>query len=468
MEDLVERLARHRTLGSAPRDELVWLATHGRVRRLDEGEILSRKGVPVTGMYIVLDGRIAIYVDRGAGRHKALEWRGGDVAGLLPYSRLVSPPSDSVAQEPSEVLALQADDFPAMIRECHTVTSILVHAMIDRSRAFTSSGLQDEKMVSLGKLSAGLAHELNNPAAALERSAALLEQRLEDGERAVRALGTARLTDAQIAAIDEARVSCLAAPVAGVLTPLQQAEREDALADWLEDHGVDPDVAGTLSETAITVEALDRVAAAIDGPALEAALRGVAAGCSIRSIVSEIRDASRRISGLVAAVKGFTHMDQAMVAEPVNLETSLGNTVAVLRSKAKARSAAVTIDVAADLPPVRGFAGELNQIWANLIDNALDAVADGGRIEVTARGERDGVVVRVVDNGPGIAPEVRERIFEPFVTTKPVGQGMGLGLDIVRRLVVHNDAAIDVDSAPGRTEFRITFPPASVERSGKS
>ena len=148
--------------------------------------------------------------------------------------------------------------------------------------------------------------------------------------------------------------------------------------------------------------------------------------------------------------------------EPVDVKTSLGNTVAVLAAKARAKSAAVTVTVPADLPHVRGFAGELNQIWSNLIDNALDAVTDAGRVDVSATRERQSVVVRVVDNGPGIPDHLRQRIFDPFFTTKPVGKGTGLGLDIVRRLISHNDAAIDMDSAPGRTEFRVVLPIADA------
>ena len=182
-----------------------------------------------------------------------------------------------------------------------------------------------------------------------------------------------------------------------------------------------------------------------------------------RSIASEIQEAARRISGLVMAIKGFTHMDQAAVAEPVDLTSSLGNTVAVLAAKARAKSVAVTVTVEPDLPRVRGFAGELNQIWANLIDNALDAVPQAGQVDVTAARDRQRVVVRVVDNGPGIPDDVRARMFEPFFTTKPVGKGTGLGLDIVRRLVSHNDADIEVESAPGRTEFRVSLPVADGE-----
>jgi signal transduction histidine kinase len=455
--DLIDRLASHKTFDGVPREELAWLAAHGSVRRLDEGEVLTAKGAPVKALYIVLVGRIAIFIDRGTGRHKLMEWHAGDVTGMLPYSRLVSPPADTVAQERSEILEVPREDLAGMIRECHELTTLLVHKMLDRSKQFTSSALQDEKMLSLGKLSAGVAHELNNPVAAIERSAALLEDRLDEAEQATRTLGASRLSDAQLAALDAVRTSCLSR-VPGVLSPIQQAEREDAITDWLTAHGVDGAVAGPLAETNVTLEALERVAAAIEGPALVAALRSVAAGCSVRVIASEIQEAATRISGLVLAIKGFTHMDQATVAEPVDLATSLANTVTVLNSKARSKSAAVTVSVDPNLPRVRGFAGELNQIWANLIDNALDAIPNSGRVDVTAQRDRHRIIVRVIDNGPGIPDEIRERVFEPFFTTKPVGKGTGLGLDIVQRLVTHNDAEIDVRSAPGRTEFRVSLP----------
>jgi signal transduction histidine kinase len=472
---MVERLAAHKTVGSAPREELEWLVGHGTLRQLAPGDVLSSKGVPVSGLFVFLTGYVAIFIDRGAGRNKVLEFRGGDVGGVLPYSRLVSPPGDAIVQEPTEILEIPRNDVAAMIRECPEITSLLVHKMLDRSRVFVSSGLQDEKMLSLGKLSAGLAHELNNPVSAIARNASLLGERLDDAERAARAVSAAGLTETQLAAIDALRTACAVATSAGgsgsgsasgsasgsgqaALTPIQLARRESDLEDWLDDHGVDTNLAGPLAETAVTRDALDRAAASLDGPALAPVLRSVAAGCVVREIASEIHHAARRISTLVTAIKGFTHMDQAVVAEPVDLTSTLGHTVAVLNSKAKQKSAAVTVHVEPGLPLVRGFTGELNQIWANLIDNALDAVPDGsGRVEVTATRERQGIVVRVIDNGPGIPAEVRPRIFDPFFTTKPVGQGTGLGLDIVRRLATHNDAEIDVESAPGRTVFRITL-----------
>lgn len=184
--DLVDRLAAHRTLGSVPREELAWLAAHGSLRQLSPGDVLTAKGAASEGLFIVLSGHIAISVDRGAGPRTIMDWRAGDVTGVLPYSRMISPPGDNVAHEPTVVLSIPRDHFPAMIRECQAVTTILVHIKVDRARVFTSSDLHDEKMVSLGKLSAGLAHELNNPASAIERGASLLEDHLQEAERAAR------------------------------------------------------------------------------------------------------------------------------------------------------------------------------------------------------------------------------------------------------------------------------------------
>ena len=380
--DLVERLPQHKTLGAAPREELAWLAEHGSLRQLQAGDVLTAKGARVEGMFIILSGHLAMSVDRGAGPHKIMEWRAGEIGGFLPYSRLQSPPGDSVAQETTEILAVHRDYLNAMTRECYEVTAILVHAMVDRARTFTSSDLHDEKMVSLGKLSAGLAHELNNPASAIERSAVTLETRLKDYEKASRDLGAAGLTEAQFDAVDRARETCQATRAARVLSPIQRAEREEVIADWLTDHGLDAATADWLTETEVTCEALDRLATTVEEPILEPALRWAAASCSVRSLTEEIQDAATRISGVVAAIKGFTHMDQAAVAEPVDLKLGLSNTVVVLRSKARAKSAEVAVTVEQDLPRVRGFAGELNQIWANLIDNALDAVAESGRVEI--------------------------------------------------------------------------------------
>lgn len=462
LNHLVDRLVQHKTVGSAPRAELEWLASHGILRNLQTGEILSTKGVEVWALHIILSGRLALFVNRGSGPFKLAEWGAGDVSGALPFSRLATAPGNSVAQEPLEFLSIPRKYFREMMHECFEVTSILVHCMIDRARLFTSNDLQNEKMISLGKLSAGLAHELNNPSSAMERCASLLDQRIEECEEAARGLAAADLSEAQIAAIDAVRASCLAKASHIERSPLEQADREEAIADWLAGHGLDMICAGMLADTEVTLEALDELAAAIAPQTWNAAVKWAAAGCAVRNLSNKIHDSAMRISSLITAVKGFTHMDQAHVAEPLDLSQGLKHTVAVLAAKAHGKSASVTLELLPNLPKVRGFAAELNQVWGNLIENALDAVNNGGRVQVTAAPEGRNVVVRILDDGSGISAEIRDRVFDPFFTTKPQGQGIGLGLDIVRRLVRHNDGAIEFESSPGRTEFRVSLPIAEI------
>jgi signal transduction histidine kinase len=251
-------------------------------------------------------------------------------------------------------------------------------------------------------------------------------------------------------------------------SPLEQVDREDAIYGWLAGPGLDGSNAATLADSEVTFEALNSLAAVVPAPGLKEVLRWAAADCALNKLASEIQAASARISRLVNAVKGFTCMDQAMVAQRVNPSSGLSDSVTVLNSKATERSVTVALELKDGLPEISGFAAELNQIWGILIDNALDAAPRGGRVDVTAGQEGQHVVVRVIDDGPGIPAEVRSRIFDPFFTTKPIGEGTGLGLDIARRLVRHNDGAIDFESEPGRTEFRVSLPIAKAGEAGRS
>ncbi len=455
--ELADRLARHRTLGAAPRDQLEWLAAHGELRHFPAGAVVRHVHDELDSLWIVLDGQISIRVDRGAGPRKVMEWRAGDVTGLLPYSRARVAPGETRADEAATVLAVSRDTFRELTGACHEVTAILVHTMLDRARHFTSTDLHDEKMLSLGRLSAGLAHELNNPASAVVRSASGLTEALAETEQSARPLALAHLSATDLDVLDRVRDSCLASQANTIRSPIERADREDAIAAWLDRHGADARVAEPLSASAVTLEALDELAATLHGPTLDAALRWLAGGSTARALASEIESAASRIHAIVAAVKGFTYMDEA-VPMPVDVGRGLSDTVIMLQNKAKSRSASVTLTVAPDLPAIQGYGGELNQVWLNLVDNALDAVPAGGHVELAVTREGDALVVSVVDNGPGIPDHVRERIFDPFFTTKPFGQGTGLGLDIARRLVRRHDGVIDVDSRPGRTTFRVTLP----------
>jgi signal transduction histidine kinase len=207
---------------------------------------------------------------------------------------------------------------------------------------------------------------------------------------------------------------------------------------------------------------LDELAQSVDGASLDKALRWIASSCNVRRQAAEIHQAASRIHDLVGAIKGFTEMDRVTVPERVQLEPGLASTLVVLRSKAKSKSVHLMLNVEKDLPPVYGFGGELNQVWANLIDNAIDAASEGGRVELAAGRARNKIVVSVIDDGPGVPPDIRDRIFDPFFSTKPAGHGTGLGLDIVRRLVLRHNGVVELDSQPGRTEFRVTLPEADT------
>ena len=459
--ELVARLQAHRAFQSVPREELEWLAAHGTLEHFDTGDLIAKKGEAVEALYVILSGHVSHFTDQGGTWHKAIDWRSGDVTGQLPYSRMTAAPGNSVIDETAEILCIPRADVASMPFECPNVTAALVHVMVDRVRAFKSSDLQVEKMASLGKLAAGLAHELNNPASAATRSAQLLAEALVESDDASRALGASGFEDDEMAAIERVRATCLANKATTILSPLERADREEAISDWLMDHEVDDSLAAALSETDVTTDLLNDLDAALAADKLRVALRWVAAGCTVRGLVRDIERAASRVHTLVSAVKGFTYMDHAAATpEPVDVRKGLTDTLAVMGAKARGKSVSMTVDVAENLPRVRGLGGELNQVWGNLVDNALDAVADGGRVTVTGRVENGKVVVRVTDNGSGIPAEVKSMIFDPFFTTKPVGKGTGLGLDIVRRLVDRNNGLIEVESEPGRTQFRVTLPVA--------
>ena len=465
--DILDRLRRHRTLAQVPESEVEWLAAHGVFRRFEAGVLIAGKGQnwdeAGVGLEVVLGGSLVVYRDGGAGRRKAMEWHEGDLTGVLPFSRMKTAIGDSYAGGTLELFTVGRDHFPELIRECPNITAACVHMMIDRARVFKRNELQDEKMVSLGKLSAGLAHELNNPASAVARSARQLQTSMGEADRAARALARVGLTPDQLEAVDRMREACMLTKPTVSMSPLERADREDEIAQWLEEHGADGSAVDALAETSATLEALDQLAVHLEGEALDAALDWVAAGCAVRTLATESERAGSRISDLVSAMKRLTHMDQAPAPEPVDVEQGLRDTMMVLGHKARDKSLSLKLDVAPALPRVTAVGGELEQVWMNVLDNALDAVDLGGHVAVTVKPEGRSLVVRVIDDGPGIPPEHRGQIFDPFFTTKPPGQGTGLGLDIARAHLQRYGGDIDFDSRPGRTEFRVTLPLADPD-----
>jgi signal transduction histidine kinase len=456
--DVLARLAAHTMLGSAPAEEHEWLAKHGTVMRAELGEVVVPKGGVVPSIFIVLRGRVVLRTDRGAGSHKIYEMGAGGVGGQLPYSRMTVAPADGVVEEGVEYLDIHKDHIAELTRACPVTTARMVHAMLDRARQFKISDLHDEKLISLGKLAAGLAHELGNPASAAVRSAKLLAKRLDEAERAATALGEAGLSIDQWAAIRGAVSDCAATSEFATTSALARSDRIDELEGWLDSHGVDDSCAEPLAETGITIGALDTLATRVQGEALQAAIRWIAAGCGLRTLAYEVDMATSRIQQLVKSVKGFTFMDHAPATEPVDIREGIHDTFTMLAAKRKAKAAEITISLPDDLPRAMAVGAELNQVWMNLIDNALDVIGNAGHVTVSARAEREKLIVTIADDGPGIPVEIQGRIFDPFFTTKDVGKGTGLGLDIVRRIVQRLEGEIELESRPGRTEFRVTLP----------
>lgn len=464
---LIEQLASLPALARVPRDQLAWLAAHGEIKRFDRGDVLYSSTSPPPGCYVVLSGRMIVRAVSDGMARTVNELRAGDISGRLPYSRMPTTASGapramaqfvSVADEPLEILLIAGSDVREMARECYDVTALCVHQMVDRSRMFKSDDLQREKMASLGRLAAGLAHELNNPSSAAARSARLMDACRREVVAATRALCAADLTDAELAVVERLEAKAVAAPSGS--SPLDDADREDDVLTWLEARRLDPSLAESLAAASITAADLEAMASALPADGLPAALRHVAANAMASRLTTEIQHATQRIDLLVASVKRHTHLDRAPVVDAINCESMLADTLTLAKSKARAKTVSLVLHVEPNLPTVPGVVSQLNDAWMNLVDNAIDAAPTGGHVTVAVRRKGDTIVVCVTDDGPGIPQEDRARVFEPFFTTKPVGQGAGLGLDVVQRVVRSHGGSVELNSQPGQTEFRVTLPVA--------
>jgi signal transduction histidine kinase len=450
---LTDRLAALSSLKDIPRPELAWLVKHGHLETFEAGTLIGVKGDQLDDMYIILSGCLIVRIDRGAGPKVVSESRTGTVAGRLPYSRLITIPGDAYVEGKTEALIIHRQHFPSLIKECPLFTAHTVHRMIDRTRQYNTSDLQEEKLISLGKLAAGLAHELNNPASAAIRNARLLVESQTKAESASHLLAAAALNQKQYKYIEEMRDTCLKQCVLSPLSSLQKSDLEDALNGWLVKQESDPALAGPLADTALTPDMLNNLAEAIPSGAVDSVLKWIIASCSARTLAHETEKAAQQIYKLVDAVKKFTYMDNLSEKESVNVESGIRDALRVLESKTKAKQADIRVIIPDHLPNVSANGADLNQVWFNLLDNALDAISDAGTIRIEARAEQNQVSVSIVDNGPGIPPDKISRIFDAFYTTKPPGQGTGLGLDLTRRLLRRFKGDVTVQSQPGNTEF---------------
>ena len=454
--EVIDRLASLPLFEGVPRAQIEWLAAHGEIRNYAAETLVCATGATFDEMFIVLAGRLAWYAERRGGERKGGEAGIGKIVGPIPYSRFDKSPANLIVEDDVVAFLLPRAHFPSLTRDCPELTAAFVHQMIDRSRETRTAELDDDRLQSIGRIASGLAHELNNPASAAKRSAQSLAALLTDAEDAARRLAAARLDDAQLEAVDAVRTICEVPPP--MRTALDAADREDDLCEWLISHQCDPVVAEALAASCVSVDNLDALARALPPDAVGLVLRWVASGLAARRLARDIASATGRIHDLIDAVKGFTFMDRDAVPEDVDVARGIADTLTVLEAKLRSKSITARLETADDLPRVYGFGSEINQVWQHLIDNAIDAAAVEGQVMITATSRRDAIVVRVADDGPGIPAENRARIFDPFFTTKPVGQGSGLGLDLVRRIVHRHNGDVDFTSQPGRTVFRVRLP----------
>ncbi|TGD77957.1 sensor histidine kinase [Hymenobacter wooponensis] len=455
-----EVLARVATFAELPTDTLQWVLDHGQVRTYAPGDTVLNPGDPAEFMVVVLSGGLQFFFLRNGNREPIFRVDKGHVSGVLPYSRLRVIQGLGVAVGDTELLLLHRDNFPALEQVSPELVQRLVGLMSDRARQEARYQERDDKLRALGKLSAGLAHELNNPAAAIMRAAEALDNRLRAKPGLL--LELVRHCPQPDALADLAAVASNPPLTQTPLSPLERSDREDELAEWLEDQDVLDGyaLASGLLEAGLTLDSLKPLIMALPEPSRPSALAWLEGQLTTLCLVRDVQEAGGRISTLVSNVKTYSHMDRAGDFAPLDVHTGLESTVNILSYCMREEKVQLTRDYAPGLPLVKGQVSSLNQVWTNLLDNAIDAMPGGGEITLRTRQEGDFVLVSVIDNGPGIPPEVLPHILEPFYTTKPAGEGTGLGLDIALRIIEQHDGRLEVQSEPGHTEFRVWLPVA--------
>lgn len=456
---LIDELASLGLFDGLTRDQLAELIAGSAEVRIEPGVDLFREGEHADYWWVLIDGTIDLV--RHVGREDTVvrkwdapgHWAGGfrafDEHGVyLATARGAT--AGRMLRVPAAVLRDRLNDWFPLGRH-------LIEGLYGTARSIESTVRQRESLVTLGKLAAGLAHEINNPAAAATRAVDALETTCQTLLASLARLASEEISAGQFAAIDTLRRE--AEPQAVDHDPLALADQEDALSAWLTRHGIDREwiIAPPLAAAGIDVAWCERAAAVLEGPALEAALEWVASTFSVTTLLSDIKESNRRISGLVAAVRSYSQMDRASM-QRIAVTDGLESTLVILGHKLRG-GITVVRDYDPGVPEIEAYAGELNQVWTNLIDNAIDAMDGAGTLRLVTRAERDDVVIEVCDTGPGMPPEVAARAFETFYTTKEAGRGTGLGLDIAQRIIVErHGGTITIDSQPGDTVLRVRIP----------
>ena len=447
-------------------DQLAWLAERGRVVEYQEGASIHAEGAPASCFFVLLEGTMAMLgrVQGGEIELFRSDYYGSYTGAFDAYmgerrSQVYSGTARAITD--CRLLELPAAEFGRAVREWFPMATHMLEGRSIQGQAATDTIARHERLVALGTVTAGLTHELNNPVAALTSASARLRDMLAEMRDKIGLIVRSQLPAEQLETISDLAGQALEQRRhAPKLTPLEASDREDDLAGWLEDHDVASawEIAPTLVAAGVDIEWLERLAEAVPPPNLAVGLSYPVRALESDSLLDEITDAAERVSGLLASAKQYSQMDRAPL-QVFDVHDGLDATLTMFGHKF-GEDVEVVRDYDRSLPKISAFPGELNQVWTNLIHNAVDAMEGHGTLTVRTRPAGDDrLMVEVCDTGPGVPDDVRARVFEPFFTTKEVGKGTGLGLDIAWRIVVgRHDGEIRLESEPGNTRFQVLLP----------
>lgn len=443
-------------------DAFDWIVDKGYLTYHKKGDFLFQVGDSVDELTICLEGVADVYREKPDGRQGLFLMQKGTITGNLPFSRVKVATATAKVVEDLTIFNLHKKYFIEMVNVSYELTQAFVAVMSDRIRDTSQNQFQDEKLKALGKISAGLAHELNNPASAMVRSAEVLYDKLSETPENFKAVMRLNITEEQTDFGNNLIFKKIELHKKSPkdFTLLEREDRLDELLDWLEDHEVQhaEDIAETLTDFDFEESDLYILLESIkEKDKLSTILTWFDNRLSVESLVVEIKEASSRVANLVQSVKKYSHMDEGRGKTQVDIHDGLRTTLAILGHLFKEKGIIIDKQFSKEFPKIEANPGELNQVWTNLISNAVDAVDKGGKLTLQSFINGDYLVVKIIDNGKGIPADIINRIWEPFFTTKGVGEGTGMGLDIVKKIIERHRGSINVDTQPGETVFTIKF-----------